>query len=111
MPADRSDTSADGPATFVNRFALRTSPEEFERVFAVTAAFMAAQPGFLNYSLMRAVDEPAAYVNIANWADVASFRQAVGHPDFRPHAAALRAISSSESHLCLVRQTVSLELR
>ncbi|MEU7004671.1 antibiotic biosynthesis monooxygenase family protein [Nonomuraea sp. NPDC046570] len=98
--ADNGTNAAEGRVvTLVNKFTLHASPEDFERVFAETSAFMAAQPGFLNHTLLRHMDQKDSYVNIALWRDMEAFRKAVAHPEFRQHAAALRALSTSEPNL------------
>lgn len=95
MPTSQSDVAV----TFVNRFALTAPAGEFERVFEETSRFMARQPGFLRHTLLRHTGSDDAYVNIAQWASEESFRRAVSHPDFAPHAAALRALCTSEPNL------------
>ena len=96
--------TGDDGVVFVNRFTVRAPAEEFERTFAETSAFFAAQCGFIRHTLMRHVEKPGAYVNIALWRDASSLRRAVAHPDFAPHAAALRAMSSSDPNLYEVCQ-------
>ncbi|MEV4754164.1 antibiotic biosynthesis monooxygenase family protein [Micromonospora sp. NPDC049559] len=105
MPSDASSTPTNGPVTFVNRFTVRSSAEEFERVFIETSEFMAGRPGFLQNTLLRHIDGPGTYLNIAQWRDLAAFRSAVSHPEFQPHAAALREISTSEPNLYQPRHT------
>lgn len=90
--------------TFVNRFAVHAPPEEFERVFAETSAFMMRRPGFLEHTLVQRIDRADAYLNIARWADQESFHNALRHEDFRPHATALRALSTSAHNLYRTRQ-------
>ncbi|MGH3982304.1 MAG: antibiotic biosynthesis monooxygenase family protein [Pseudonocardiaceae bacterium] len=106
MPVPPCAAAGEGAVTFVNRFSLYCSPDEFEQAFAATSAFMGRQPGFLGHTLLCRADEgnERQYLNIAWWRDTASFRAAIGHPDFRPHAAALRALSTSEPNLYLTRQ-------
>ncbi|MGQ0840961.1 antibiotic biosynthesis monooxygenase family protein [Actinokineospora sp.] len=87
------------PVTFVNRFTLHAAPEEFERVFAESSRFMARQPGFLRHTLLRHTADGAAYLNIAEWADEESLRRAAAHPDFGPHASALRELCATEPNL------------
>ncbi|EGX60556.1 antibiotic biosynthesis monooxygenase [Streptomyces zinciresistens K42] len=111
MSAEQPGPTTSGPATFVNSFTLHTTPEEFEEVFARTARFLEDRPGFLGYSLVRHVDEPDRYVNIARWADPAAFRAAVTDAGFVPHAQALRAISTSSANLYVERRTVTAETR
>ncbi|MEU6024238.1 antibiotic biosynthesis monooxygenase family protein [Micromonospora sp. NPDC048871] len=105
MTADEAETANDGPVVFVNRFTLRCPPEVFEKVFAETSAFVAKQPGFVQFTLLGHVEDRNSYVNVAHWRDAASFRRAVSHPDFKPHAEALRAVSTSEPNLYTCRQT------
>ncbi|MFG3496475.1 antibiotic biosynthesis monooxygenase family protein [Streptomyces sp. NPDC047928] len=98
-----------GPGvTFVNRFTLRGSAEDFETAFAATSEFMRRQPGFRWHTLLvpaHGGGEGPGYVNIAVWRDEASFRAALAHPGFAAHAAALRALSSSEPTLYRPRQS------
>lgn len=98
-------TPSDG-IIFINKFTLHAPAEEFERAFAKTSGFMESQPGFLGYRLVKHVSEEGSYVNIAFWRDTESFRQAVASPSFQPHAAALRAVSTSEHNLYTLRQAV-----
>ncbi|MFG1944075.1 antibiotic biosynthesis monooxygenase family protein [Nonomuraea sp. NPDC048826] len=94
--------------TFVNTFLLHAPAEEFERAFAATSEFMAARPGFLWHQLLRPLEpgqDGSRYVNVAAWRDEESFRAAVAHPGFKPHAAALRALATSEPVLYETRQT------
>ncbi|MEU6605320.1 antibiotic biosynthesis monooxygenase family protein [Streptomyces shenzhenensis] len=104
-PAGRTEPGPE--VTFVNRFTVHGAPEEFEEVFARTSAFMARQPGFVRHSLLREVDDPAGYVNLAVWTDRASFQRAVRQPGFAPHAAALRELSRSENGLFTARLSVT----
>lgn len=103
--SDTETTVTDGEGiVFVNRFTVRTEPEHFERVFAETSEYFTRQPGFVRHTLIRHVDRVDTYVNIAQWHDTASLRRAVAHPDFAPHAQALRAISTSDPNTYQVRQ-------
>lgn len=108
MSAQQPETAPGGRATFVNSFTLRTTPEEFEEAFVRTARFLERQPGFLAYTLVRHLEEPRSYVNIAYWTDVASFRAAVTQAEFRPHAEALRKISTSSSELYTERRSATV---
>lgn len=106
MSAQVSDATGDGHVVFINTFAVHGSPEEFEAVFAEVSEFMVRQPGFIRYALSRHVDgdKRDRYVNIALWDDVESWERAVSRPDFRPHAEAIRARSTSEGDLYAPRQ-------
>ncbi|MEX5712132.1 antibiotic biosynthesis monooxygenase family protein [Parafrankia sp. FMc6] len=109
MTADGQQNTDDGAVTFVNRFTVHASPDEFERTFVDTAEFLGEQPGFLRYTLLKHVDEQNSYVNIAHWRDVESFRRAVSQPGFKPHAEALRALSTSEPNLYTLRQSFAVD--
>ena len=85
--------------TFVNRFEVHGATEEFERAFDATSAFFAARPGFLRHRLVRHADRPGHYLNIAEWESRAHFEQALAHPEFTPHAKALRALATSDPNV------------
>lgn len=99
MPSGGTDGAPEVLVTFVNRFTLRASDEEFERAFAQTSRFMREQPGLVRSRLMKEVGPEHHYVNIAEWSGLDEFKAAIAHPDFPQHAAALRALSSSEHNL------------
>ncbi|NYH55656.1 heme-degrading monooxygenase HmoA [Nocardiopsis arvandica] len=81
--------------TFVNRFEVSGPVEEFERAFEATSDFFRTQPGFVSHRMLRHLEHSGHYVNVAEWRDVDSFREAVGHPGFEPHARILRALATS----------------
>ncbi len=103
MRSEEADPADGKTVTFVNTFTLHAPPEEFERAFAETSEFMVRQPGFLEHTLVRPLGRADVYINIAHWADPESFRNATRHEQFRPHAEALRALSTSSNHLCETR--------
>ncbi|MEU7181091.1 MULTISPECIES: antibiotic biosynthesis monooxygenase family protein [Streptomyces] len=109
MPVPEPNDIDHRAVTFVNRFTLRGSPEEFEAAFAATSEFMRRQSGFRWHSLLAPVDgvDGPQYVNIAVWQDEVSFRAAVAQPEFPAHAAALRTLSTSEPTLYRIRQVRS----
>lgn len=104
-----STTSPRGGRTdvlyFVNRFTVHGDAAEFERAFSRTAEFLRGRPGLLEYTLLGDSDGEGQYMNIALWTDEASFRAAVGHPDFAQHAAAMRELSVGESGFYRLRQS------
>lgn len=91
--------AAGGPVTLLNSFTVSGAAEEFEKAFHETSAYFATQPGFIEHSLLKKLDEPGAYVNVARWTDQRSLRQAVAQPDFQQHEAALRALAKSSPKL------------
>ncbi|QLQ36628.1 antibiotic biosynthesis monooxygenase family protein [Micromonospora robiginosa] len=99
MRAGESDPTDRDGVVFVNRFLVHAPAEDFERTFSETSEFMAGRPGFVAHTLVRHVGQPGAYVNVAYWRDEESFRRALADPGFAPHAAALRALATSEPNL------------
>ncbi|GAA2248258.1 hypothetical protein GCM10010145_14370 [Streptomyces ruber] len=111
MPLPETNDAGRGSVMFVNRFTLSGSAEDFEAAFAGTAEFLCRRPGFRWHTLLvpaetghRAAGTRPQYVNVAVWDDEASFRAALAHPNFPAHAAALRALSTSEPALYRHRQ-------
>jgi quinol monooxygenase YgiN len=86
---------------FVNQFSVSRSADEFELAFRTTSEFMRQQDGFLRHRLVRSLQVPNRYVNIAEWEDEESFQSAIRHPDFGRHASELRILAASEPHLCV----------
>lgn len=111
MPVHAFGDAEHNLITFVNTFLVHGSPEEFERAFTQIAKFMADQPGFVQYTLSRHVDDDKQdrYVNVALWRDVESWERAVAHEDFQSHAEEIRARSTNESNLYAARQAFSVE--
>ncbi|MFF5448602.1 antibiotic biosynthesis monooxygenase family protein [Streptomyces sp. NPDC012888] len=85
--------------TFINRFTVHGPAEEFERAFDESSHFFTAQPGFVRHRLMRHHEDPTAYANLAEWEDEESFLNAVRHPEFAAHRAALQALATSDPNL------------
>lgn len=102
----RYDATDKGVVTFVNTFTVTGSSQEFERAFADISDFMAAQPGFLQYTLSKHVDPARAneYVNIALWTDIQSWKAAIAAPGFSNHAKEIRALATNVANLYEPRQ-------
>ncbi|HZU56463.1 MAG TPA: SRPBCC domain-containing protein [Actinocrinis sp.] len=97
---DSNGAESSGAAvTLLNSFTVSGSGEAFEKAFHETSAYFAQQPGFIEHSLLKKLDEPGAYVNVARWTDQRSLRQAVARPEFQQHEAALRALAVSNPKL------------
>ncbi|MEU9336270.1 antibiotic biosynthesis monooxygenase family protein [Streptomyces sp. NPDC048290] len=109
-PQQKYDAAGSGVVTFVNRFTVHSAPEEFERVFAEISEFMIQQPGFLQYTLSRSIDEEKRdqYINIALWTDVESWQRAVAHPGFQDHAKEIRSRTTNAGELYAPRQSYSV---
>ena len=68
--APASDHVLTGPVTLMNSFAVSPGRDEaFHELWASTAKYFTAQPGFISLRLHRAVSADAQYrwVNVANW--------------------------------------------
>jgi heme oxygenase (mycobilin-producing) len=61
-----------------------------ERAHAALTA-LAARPGYLRGSLARSTDDPRAWVLLTEWADVGSYRRALGNYDVKLTATPLFA--------------------
>ncbi|MGK5691822.1 antibiotic biosynthesis monooxygenase family protein [Streptomyces sp. URMC 128] len=111
MPTHKYDAIDSGIVTFVNQFTVHSSPEEFERIFAEVSEFMAEQPGFIQYTLSRSIDEDKQdrYINIALWEDAQSWKNAVAHPGFQDHAKEIRARTTNVGELYAPRQSFSVK--
>jgi heme-degrading monooxygenase HmoA len=84
--APASDHILTGPVTLMNRFTVRPDRDEaFHELWARTAKYFTAQPGFVSLRLHRAISADAQYrwVNVANWESEAHFRAAHGTDEFR----------------------------
>jgi heme-degrading monooxygenase HmoA len=82
------------------RFQVTGDPAEFERVFAATAAPLTRKSGFIGYRLVRSVDDPGVYVNVADWPTSDDLHAATKDPGFAENARALRALARSEGSVC-----------
>ena len=84
--APASDHVLTGPVTLMNSFAVSPGRDEaFHELWARTARYFTAQPGFISLRLHRAVSADAQYrwVNVANWGSEAHFRAAHDTDEFR----------------------------
>ena len=84
--APASDHVLTGPVTLMNSFAVSPDRDEaFHELWARTAKYFMAQPGFVSLRLHRAVSADARYrwVNVANWESESHFRAAHGTDEFR----------------------------
>ncbi len=84
--APASDHVLTGPVTLMNSFTVSPGRDEaFRELWAKTARYFTAQPGFISLRLHRAVSADAQHrwVNVANWESEAHFRAAHGTDEFR----------------------------
>jgi heme-degrading monooxygenase HmoA len=78
----------------VNVFRVHGSPSDFERVFMNVSECMQAQPGFQHHRLLRSQDARSTYVNVAEWQDEQSLRDALARPEVKEHLRPLAALAT-----------------
>lgn len=71
------------------------APEFRQRVEAAVAA-LAARPGHLGSRLVRALDDPSAWVLVAEWESVGAYRRALGNAEVRMASAPLMGATRDE---------------
>ncbi len=89
-----------GAVTLLNTF--RVAPEDAHRllaVWAVDAAAMKAQPGFISAQLHRGIAGSGVFLNLAVWQSVEHFRAAFTNPEFRANMAEYPESASISPHL------------
>lgn len=84
----------------VNKFTVTTDPAEFERIWTASSDFMGQQPGFISFRLVRSLQDPQVYINIAEWADAESHRRVLRSDDFQTHITELASVAKVEPYLC-----------
>jgi len=73
-----------GPVILINTF--KVDPAEVEQLlhaWAVDAAFMKRQPGFISTQLHRGIGGSCVFINYAVWESVEAFKRAFFHPEFQ----------------------------
>jgi long-chain acyl-CoA synthetase len=88
--------------TLINKFTVAGESTDFERIWQESSEFMRQQPGFISFRLVRSLNNPQVYINIAEWADAESHQRVVGSPNFQQHIAELAAVATPEPNLCEV---------
>ncbi|WP_018684003.1 AMP-binding protein [Actinokineospora enzanensis] len=88
--------------TLVNKFTVSGDPAEFERIWVESSEFMRTQAGFRGFRLVRSVNDPTVYINIAEWAEAADHQRVVRGESFRRHIEAIAVLAKAEPELCSV---------
>lgn len=88
--------------TLVNKFTVGGEPGDFERIWVQSSDFMRTQPGFISFRLMRSLQNPQVYYNIAEWKDMESHTRVVNSPAFASHIAELAGLATPEPNMCEV---------
>ncbi|MGX5185494.1 antibiotic biosynthesis monooxygenase family protein [Streptomyces avermitilis] len=95
----------------VNVFQVHKSPTAFEREFANVSECMRAQPGFLHHRLLCSQGADSTYVNVAEWQDEQSLRDALARPEVVGRLRPLTALATGRATVCrLVLDRSSLEV-
>ena len=75
-----------GPVILINKLsAVPSEMEQLLQAWAVDAAFMKRQPGFISTQLHRGVAGSCVFINYAVWESVADFKRAFYQPEFQSH--------------------------
>ena len=82
--------------TLINKVTVTGDPEEFQRVHAELAEHMRVQPGARRFQLLRSPQDPAVYVEVAEWESRDHHKAALDGPGFMDKARSLRALASFE---------------
>ncbi len=101
-PGGSPDIASGGTSviTFITRFTLKGDDSaEFERLFTEHSAFMAAQPGFVDFQMVRSGSNPKAYVNIGRWTDPGAHKAVVSSEEFLSHVKAMGPLVDVEADL------------
>ena len=88
--------------TLINKFTVAGESSDFVRIWQQSSEFMRQQPCFISFRLVRSLNNPDVYINIAEWADAESHQRVVGSPNFQQHIAELAAVAVPEPNLCEV---------
>jgi heme-degrading monooxygenase HmoA len=73
-----------GPVILINTF--RVAPQDVDALleaWAVDAAHLKQQPGFISAQLHRGIAGSTVFCNLAVWESVQAFREAFGAPQFQ----------------------------
>lgn len=80
----------------VNKVTVVGDIAEFHRAHHEVAAFMQAQPGARRFQLLRAIDQPTVFVEVAEWESREHHAAALSAPGFLERAKALRSLAQVE---------------
>ncbi|MCX5199458.1 antibiotic biosynthesis monooxygenase [Streptomyces sp. NBC_00249] len=81
---------------FINRYTVTGDIEEFRRLLGQLSAHMRAQPGFHSHQLYRSARDERTYVELAEWTDPDSHRQALAGEGFQGPVAELRKLATAD---------------
>jgi long-chain acyl-CoA synthetase len=86
--------------TLINKFTLTGDPADFERTWAASSDIMSTQPGFVRFRLVRALNDPSVYINIAEWESAEAHQKVLQSDAFRSHIIDLAKVATAEPYLC-----------
>ena len=89
-----------GPVILINK--LTAEPGEVDQLlkaWAVDAAFMRQQPGFISTQLHRGIGGSCVFINYAVWESVEDFKRAFSNPEFQSKLKDYPASTKGSPHL------------
>lgn len=89
-----------GSVILINTFTVE--PEEAEQLqeaWALDAAFMKQQPGFISTQLHRGIGGSSVFFNYAVWESVEDFKRAFSNPEFQSKMANYPQSAAASPHL------------
>jgi quinol monooxygenase YgiN len=97
--------------TLVNKVTVTGDLAEFERANLALAEFMREQPGARRFQLLRSMERPDVFVEVAEWDSREHHAAAISAPGFAERAKALRAVGEFERAMYTVVRTEEPQLR
>jgi len=85
--------------TLINYFTVQGDSAEFERVFEASSEFMVNQPGFISHRLVKSINKPGCYVNIALWESAEAHMNVVRSEGFARHLKELAEVATASPDL------------
>lgn len=91
--------------TLINKVTVTGDTARFEQVHADLAEHMRVQPGARRFQLLRSPQDPAVFVEVAEWESREHHKAALDGPGFLDKAKALRELATFERAMYEVVRT------
>ena len=89
-----------GPVVLVNKFTVaREDRDALLAAWAIDAAYMQRQPGFIWTQLHRGIGDSSVFLNYAIWESLDAFKHAFAQPEFRSRLAEYPASAVASPYL------------
>ncbi|WP_020497312.1 antibiotic biosynthesis monooxygenase family protein [Sciscionella marina] len=82
--------------TLVNKLTVHGDIAEFEKVSEELTRYMEKQPGYVRYALLRSINKPEVFVEIAWWITAEAHQNAIKSAGFQDLVQRLVALASVE---------------